>query len=76
MISVSCAMLDLEIVPERSLGCEAWEFVLGKSPRMFMNYVKILRCNSMGRGLCNAFLDELSINQCLTPIAPCILGWH
>ncbi|CAH4023406.1 PHAF1 protein CG7083 [Pieris brassicae] len=22
-------MLDLEIVPERSLGCEAWEFVLG-----------------------------------------------
>lgn len=23
-------MLDLEIVPERSLGCEQWEFVLGK----------------------------------------------
>lgn len=22
-------MLDLEIVPERSLGCEQWEFVLG-----------------------------------------------
>ncbi|OWR54519.1 hypothetical protein KGM_203518 [Danaus plexippus plexippus] len=22
-------MLDLEIVPERSLGCDAWEFVLG-----------------------------------------------
>lgn len=23
-------MLDLEIVPERSLGCEQWEFVLGR----------------------------------------------
>lgn len=23
-------MLDLEVVPERSLGCEHWEFILGK----------------------------------------------
>lgn len=23
-------MLDLEIVPERSLGCEQWEFILGE----------------------------------------------
>lgn len=23
-------MLSLEVVPERSLGCEQWEFVLGK----------------------------------------------
>lgn len=23
-------MLELEVVPERSLGCEQWEFILGK----------------------------------------------
>lgn len=23
-------MLELEVVPERSLGCEHWEFILGK----------------------------------------------
>lgn len=23
-------MLDLEIVPERSLGCDGWEFILGE----------------------------------------------
>jgi len=22
-------MLELEVVPERSLGCESWEFILG-----------------------------------------------
>lgn len=24
-------MLELEIVPERSIGCEQWEFILGES---------------------------------------------
>lgn len=24
-------MLELEVVPERSLGCEQWEFILGES---------------------------------------------
>lgn len=24
-------MLELEVVPERSLGCEQWEFILGKA---------------------------------------------
>jgi hypothetical protein len=24
-------MLDLEVIPERSLGCEHWEFILGKA---------------------------------------------
>lgn len=23
-------LLELEIVPERSLGCDSWEFILGK----------------------------------------------
>lgn len=23
-------MLDLEVIPERSLGCDNWEFILGK----------------------------------------------
>lgn len=23
-------MLDLEVIPERSLSCESWEFILGK----------------------------------------------
>ena len=23
-------MLDLEVIPERSLGCEHWEFILGR----------------------------------------------
>lgn len=41
-------MLDLEIVPERSLGCDAWEFVLGELFRMFITNVKILRCISTG----------------------------
>jgi hypothetical protein len=35
-------MLDLEIVPERSLGCDAWEFVLGEI--LFISNVNILRC--------------------------------
>lgn len=26
-------MLDLEVVPERSLGNEQWEFILGESVR-------------------------------------------
>jgi len=26
-------MLELEVVPERSLGCEQWEFILGKGIR-------------------------------------------
>ncbi|GBP08841.1 G patch domain-containing protein 1 [Eumeta japonica] len=29
--AVGHTMLDLEIIPERSLGCDAWEFVLGKA---------------------------------------------
>lgn len=24
-------MLELEIVPERSIGCEQWEFILGEA---------------------------------------------
>lgn len=23
-------MLELEVIPERSLGCDQWEFILGK----------------------------------------------
>lgn len=46
-------MLDLEIVPERSLGCDAWEFVLGKTSRMFISNVRHLRCISMGCRLRN-----------------------
>lgn len=49
-------MLDLEIVPERSLGSDAWEFVLGEHFRMFITYVKVLRCISTGRDLRNVIL--------------------
>lgn len=27
-------MLELDVVPERSLGCEQWEFILGKFQRL------------------------------------------
>lgn len=40
-------MLDLEIIPERSLGCDTWEFVLGETIFMFITYVSILRSISM-----------------------------
>lgn len=30
-------MLDLEVIPERSLGCDNWEFVLGE----FISYIII-----------------------------------
>lgn len=30
-------MLDLEVVPERSLGNEQWEFILGESPEVFIS---------------------------------------
>lgn len=30
-------MLDLEVVPERSLGNEQWEFILGKFPLSTIN---------------------------------------
>jgi hypothetical protein len=32
-------MLELEVVPERSLGCENWEFILGKQKSLPKNYV-------------------------------------
>jgi len=33
-------MLDLEVIPERSLGCpeKSWEFILGKSISLFLCY--------------------------------------
>lgn len=40
-------MLDLEIIPERSLGCDTWEFVLGKTIFMFLTYVSVLRSISI-----------------------------
>lgn len=30
VLGIAIKMLDLEIVPERSLGCEQWEFILGE----------------------------------------------
>ena len=30
-------MLDLEVVPERSLGNEQWEFILGKVAMQFVH---------------------------------------
>lgn len=32
-------MLDLEVVPERSLGCDNWEFILGEH-KYDLNYVR------------------------------------
>lgn len=32
-------MLDLEVVPERSLGNEQWEFILGKVATQFVHCV-------------------------------------
>lgn len=40
-------MLDLEIIPERSLGCDTWEFVLGETIFMFLTYVNVLRSISI-----------------------------
>lgn len=54
-------MLDLEIVPERSLGCDAWEFVLGELFRMFITNVKILRCISTGTTYAIVFLYLLQL---------------
>lgn len=34
-------MLELEVVPERSLGCEQWEFILGK---FFLKFLHLLIC--------------------------------
>lgn len=35
-------MLTLEVVPERSLGCEQWEFILGGYPiELFLSIVKM-----------------------------------
>lgn len=33
-------MLELEVVPERSIGCEQWEFILGKS--LILNSVTVI----------------------------------
>lgn len=43
-------MLELEVVPERLLGCEQWEFILGGYPSAYsvtlnnMRFIYILRC--------------------------------
>lgn len=43
-------MLELEVVPERLLGCEQWEFILGGYPSAWsvtlnnMRFIYILRC--------------------------------
>lgn len=37
-------MLDLEVIPERSLGCDNWEFILGKyKQRNFFDFFSCIR---------------------------------
>jgi hypothetical protein len=35
-------MLDLEVVPERSLGNEEWEFVLGKLDKLYFQIMSLM----------------------------------
>lgn len=36
-------MLDLEVIPERSLGCDNWEFILGKYKQRNVDLILILK---------------------------------
>lgn len=62
-------MLDLEIVPERSLGCDTWEFVLGK------NRV----CLFLTSRICALFLRDVSYAilcySCLNIISNLVFTW-
>lgn len=52
-------MLELEIVPERSIGCEQWEFILGESLIKKPFCVSVLFIN-LGLVI-NYWIDELGL---------------
>jgi len=50
-------MLELEVVPERSLGCEQWEFILGKAFHNFTFIICVLMYLCWRRNYTVAFTE-------------------
>lgn len=70
-------MLELEVVPERSLGCEQWEFILGKwrNTRDVSRLRRITRNFAIIKLIHNNLENEQRISVILSPLFQIELYW-